>query len=75
MCYAQMDGMFAIAAITAAVTGGVGIIVHQLRKAPIGYEDAEGFHLVQQVKASGVRRYRRLDPATAAALKSARAHS
>jgi hypothetical protein len=67
--------MLFIAAITATLGAGLAFALHQLRKAPIGYEDADGFHIVREVKGSGVMRYGRTDSAYAAALKSARAQS
>jgi hypothetical protein len=43
-------------AILAGIAAALMLVLQQLRKAPIGYEDAHGFHLVRQVKGSGILR-------------------
>ena len=66
--------MIILAAVVAATAGGLAVAVSHLRKAPVGYEDKEGFHLVRQVKGSAVVR-RPSQELLAGPLKSARAHS
>ena len=61
-------------AITAALGSGLAMVAYHLRKAPIGYEDESGFHIVPRVKGSAVVRHGR-QHAPAGSLKSARAHS
>jgi hypothetical protein len=66
--------MIILATVVAATAGGLALVVNQLRKAPVGYEDKEGFHLVRQVKGSAIVR-RRSNELLAGSLKGARAHS
>ncbi|MFL6514688.1 MAG: hypothetical protein ACJ8M1_06665 [Chthoniobacterales bacterium] len=51
--------MILLVAILTAATGGLAVVLTQLRKAPIAFEDARGFHIVQRVKGSGILRYRK----------------
>jgi len=60
--------------IAAAAGSGLAVVLHHLGKAPVGYEDTHGFHVVQQVKGSGVMRYRTPGDMPAGAIKPARAH-
>lgn len=66
--------MILVVALIASVAGVLAIVLNQLRKAPLGYEDHEGFHVVQHLKASAILRHPKAD-AAAGALKRARAHS
>ena len=61
-------------AITAAIGSGLAVVAYYLRKAPVGYEDQSGFHIVPRVRGSAVVRHGRRH-AQAGSLKSARAHS
>jgi hypothetical protein len=63
-----------IVAILTATAGALTLILHQLRKAPIGYEDHDGFHIVKQSKGSAILRYSKSKDVHAGSLKSARAH-
>ena len=67
--------MILIAAIIAGIIGALMIVLVQLRRAPVGYEDNEGFHVVLRVKGSGVRRYRKSKEPVAAALEEAQLRS
>ena len=64
-----------IIAIMASLTGLLTMVVYSLWKAPLGYEDQTGFHVVQQTKSWGIIRHRQPETAAAASLKKARAHS
>jgi hypothetical protein len=66
--------MLVIGAIVAGVATGMGIVVYHLRKAPVGFEDATGFHVVPQVKGSAILRYPGSVKPAAAGLKQAKAH-
>jgi len=70
--YARILGMMLIVAITAAATSGLAVVLTQLRKAPIAFEDAHGFHIVQRVKGAGILRYRKSQDLPVGALKGAR---
>jgi hypothetical protein len=70
----SLIGMVLIVAMITATAGGLALVVNHLRKAPVGYEDAHGFHIVQQVKGSGILRYPKQKLVPAGSLKSARAH-
>jgi len=67
--------MILVVALIASVAGALAIVWSQLRKAPLGYEDHEGFHAVQHLKGAAFLRYPKADAAAASALKRARAHS
>jgi hypothetical protein len=67
--------MILVVAILASLAGALAIVLNHLRKAPVGYEDHEGFHVVQHLKGSAILRYSKADAAAASALKRARAHS
>jgi len=64
--------MILIVAFILAATGGLAVVLTQLRKAPIAFEDAGGFHIVQQVKGSGILRPRRSQQLPTGALHGAR---
>ena len=66
--------MVLILATLAVLAAGLAWAVNQLRKAPVGYEDEHGFHLVPQVKGSAILRRSRSKAAARAALEAARAH-
>ena len=75
MSYARKGSMaLLIIAIMASLIGLLAMVVYSLWKAPLGYEDQTGFHVVQQIKSFGIIRRRQPDT-TAASLKKARAHS
>ena len=38
--------MIVLAGLTACALASVGVILNQLRKAPEGFEDSKGFHLI-----------------------------
>ena len=67
--------MLLVLAILAAVTGALIVVARQLHKAPVGYEDEQGFHIVHRVRGSAIRRHPKPGEVTAGSLKSARAHS
>ena len=67
--------MILIAAIITGIIAALVIVFVQLRKAPVGYEDNYGFHVVQRVKGSGVRRYRKSKQPVATALAEAEVRS
>jgi hypothetical protein len=67
--------MVLIVAIVAIGAAALALVVNNLRKAPVGYEDESGFHIVRQVKGSAVLRYPKPEDVAAGALKGARAHS
>ena len=67
--------MVLIAAIIAGAIAALIVVVVQLCKAPVGYEDAGGFHIVQRLKSSAVLRHKTPQPGAATSLKSAEAHS
>ena len=75
MSYAALGGMILLVAIITAVAGAFALVLNHLRKAPVGYEDGDGFHIIRQIKGSAVVRHRRLQDVTAGSLKGARAHS
>jgi hypothetical protein len=64
--------MIFIVAIILAATGGLAVVLTQLRKAPIAFEDADGFHIVQQVRGSGILRLRKSRELPTGALRGAR---
>ena len=64
-----------LVALIAASASGLAIVLYQLRKAPLGYEDEQGFHIVRQVHGSAILRHRQLQDVSAGSLKGARAHS
>ena len=68
-------GMIAIAVTVAAVGAALAWVLIHLGKAPLGYEDEAGFHVVQHVKASGIQRHRKHKGTIAGTLRGARAHS
>lgn len=49
-------------------------VAHRLSKAPEGYEDQDGFHLLKRTRGSAVIRRRVGHAAEAGALRSARVH-
>jgi hypothetical protein len=67
--------MVVIVAIIAGLAAALAIVLNQLRKAPMGYEDRAGFHVIQQLKGSAILRYHKSKGAPASSLKSAEAHS
>ena len=73
--YAPITGMMILVAIVAAFASALAIVLYQLRKAPIGYEDEHGFHIVRQVHGSAILRHRKPQDVSAGSLKGARAHS
>ena len=77
MSFASKGSMLllVIIAIMASLTGLLGMVVYSLWKAPLGYEDQTGFHVVQQIRSFGIIRRRQPDTAATASLKKARAHS
>jgi hypothetical protein len=66
--------MVTIVTIVAAMTAGLAYVLNHLRNAPVGYEDAQGFHIVQQAKGSAILRHPRSKDVSAGSLKGARAH-
>lgn len=66
--------MILIAAIIAGVGVALAVVIVQLSKAPVAYEDADGFHVVEQLKTSAVLRHPKSKGA-AASLESIEAHS
>ena len=66
--------MILLVAIIAAVACAFALVLNHLRKAPVGYEEAAGFHIIRQVKGSAIVRHRNPHHITAS-LKGARAHS
>jgi len=75
MWSAQNDGMILIASIIASAVAALTIVIVQLRKAPIGYEDATGFHIMARIKSSAVLRYRKPKQPVTAGLESAEVRS
>ena len=69
----SMLGMVLVLAITSALMSGLAAVVYHLWKAPVGYEDQTGFHLIHQIRGSAVVRHPRRD-ASAGSLKRARAN-
>jgi hypothetical protein len=67
--------MLVLAASIAAVATALSVVLFHLRRAPLGYEDETGFHIVQHVRGSAIRRHQRAKGRVAGALKGARAHS
>ena len=67
--------MILIAAIIAGIVGSLIAVIVYLWKAPVGYEDADGFHIVHQLKSSAVVRHPKSKKAAAGSLKGAGAHS
>ena len=72
--YAHFERMVLIVATLAAAVGLLAVVLNHLRKAPLGYEDEQGFHIVQQVKGSAILRYPKPRNVAAGSLKSARVH-
>jgi hypothetical protein len=66
--------MLIIVATIAAVGVALAFVLQQLHKAPVGYEDELGFHIIRQVKGSAVTRYARAEETSAASLKGARVY-
>jgi hypothetical protein len=66
--------MMLVFAIVAATSSAFAVVGYCLRKAPVGYEDEQGFHIVPQIRGSAVVR-RRPQPTRAGSLKGARANS
>jgi hypothetical protein len=66
--------MLIIVAITTAVGVALAFVLNQLHKAPVGYEDELGFHIIRQVKGSAVTRYSRTGDPSTASLKGARVY-
>ena len=64
--------------ITVAIITAVGValafVLNQLHKAPVGYEDDLGFHVIRHVKSSAVTRYPRTEATSTASLKGAQVH-
>lgn len=67
--------MMILVATIAAIAGALAIVLRQLWKAPLGYEDEQGFHAVRQIHGSAILRHRKPQDVTAGSLKGARAHS
>jgi len=67
--------MLIIASIIGCALTAATIVIVQLLKAPIGYEDATGFHIVAHVKSSAVLRHRKPKQPMTAGLKSAEVRS
>ena len=67
--------MILVAAIIAGIVGSLVVVIVQLCKSPVGYEDADGFHIVELLKCSAVIRRRKSNRAGAPSLKGAEAHS
>jgi hypothetical protein len=74
IAYALLKDMLFLFAIVAVTSCAIAVVGYCLRKAPVGYEDEQGFHIVPQIRGSAVVR-RRLRPTQAGSLKSARANS
>lgn len=66
--------MVLIVAIITGLLASLAMVLIHLRKAPIGYEDEAGFHIVQQLKGSAILRYGKSEDAATASLKRAKAH-
>ncbi|HJT81805.1 MAG TPA: hypothetical protein VJ719_11450, partial [Chthoniobacterales bacterium] len=73
--YAAFTGIMILVAVIAGIAGALALVLHQLRKAPIGYEDEHGFHAVRQIHGSAILRNRKAQDVPAGSLKGARAHS
>ena len=73
--YAPFTCMMILVAIIAGIAGALALVLHQLRKAPIGYEDEHGFHAIRQLHGSAILRHRKPQDVAAGSLKGARAHS
>ena len=65
------DGMVITASIIAGAVAALTFVIVQLSKAPVGYEDATGFHIIARIKSSAVLRYRKPKQPVTAGLKSA----
>jgi len=63
--------MGVVLATLAALGGALAVVVRQLRSAPLGYEDEQGFHLVQHIRGSGIRRHPKSIGAPPGSLKGA----
>jgi hypothetical protein len=73
---AAYEVMFLAFAIIAFTAGAVVIIANSLRKAPVGYEDEHGFHIIRQTKGSAILlRQKSTREANAGALKGARVNT
>jgi hypothetical protein len=66
-----LSGMLTIG-ISLAAVGALGFVVYQLRKAPEGYEDERGFHILKRAAGAKVTRSRQAT-GSLAALRSAKA--
>jgi hypothetical protein len=74
--YAHFTGMLLVIAILAIVGGSLLIVVNSLRRAPQGFEDEHGFHVVaKHVSGSGiVARKKRIPLHGSGSLKEARSN-
>ena len=67
--------MILIASIIAGVIVALTFVIVQLSKAPVGYEDAHGFHIIPRIRRSAVLRHRKPKVPVAAGLESAEVRS
>jgi len=66
--------LLALGIIAVIAMGALGVITRSLSKAPEGYEDGQGFHLIRRTKGSAVLLRRKSSHPDAGSLKGARAN-